>query len=110
MKYTINTNIEELEQATKEYSAWEGHACIMYDVSDGASWTNVFTADEEWIEYESPTIVCLACKGSVMGRNRRMSLKRAAAIAREYHKYDWDALQGYDRYVTAEQIEAKYGQ
>mgnify|MGYP005959464353 CR=1 FL=1 len=110
MVYQVNTDIDKLQQAVGEYSNWQGHACVMYDVSDGTSWTNVFAADDEWIEYESPTIVCLACKGSAMGRNRGMSLKRATAMAREYHKYDWDALQGYDRYVTTARIESEYGQ
>jgi hypothetical protein len=74
-----NILIKDLEKAKGEvhaFNTWQGHAKIMYDISDGDIWTDVFANSNEQNIYHSDTIICVYGKDDLWGRSGKVSLEK----------------------------------
>lgn len=75
MAKMIEWNQEKIKKSAKDFNNWQGKAVIMVDTSDGDVWTDVFSADTDWKEYNSGTIFSLCSKDNLYERNKNISVK-----------------------------------
>lgn len=75
MAKMIKWNQEKIKKSAKDFNNWQGKAVIMVDTSDGDVWTDVFSSDTDWKEYNSGTIFSLYNKDNLYGRNKNISAK-----------------------------------